>query len=310
MIWIVLHPESGTLVHPPGSLDGSTQVRLVSLEGRDAPSHYPLDAVTVREEDLLDHLRDGPEEDVVVITRTGRLDPLPGLLRELGNGSELSMTVPGNGNGSRPSLLSRILFDGLREVEDSRPDLVAFRRGLLKGVDFSGDLPSLEELLILANPSGVSQVSYDGSRQDRGKGGGPVETWRLGWRSGEFLRFFKFCAVGGLGTVVNLLVLFLLASMGLFYLAAGIVAIEAGLLVNFFSNKVWTFKDKRVSGVKAVLRALGKDHMVRLGGVLLNIAVLWTLTDLAGIYYMISQVLGIAASTLWNYGGNKLWTWE
>jgi len=46
-----------------------------------------------------------------------------------------------------------------------------------------------------------------------------------------------------------------------------------------------------------------------LGGVL-NVLLLWILTDIAGIYYLISNLVGIGVSTLWNYGLNSNLTWE
>jgi dolichol-phosphate mannosyltransferase len=39
-------------------------------------------------------------------------------------------------------------------------------------------------------------------------------------------------------------------------------------------------------------------------------AVLWTLTSVLGLYYLISNLFGIAAATLWNYAVNFLWTWK
>jgi len=38
--------------------------------------------------------------------------------------------------------------------------------------------------------------------------------------------------------------------------------------------------------------------------------ILWILTDYVGLYYMLSQILGIAIATIWNYGGNKWLTWR
>jgi putative flippase GtrA len=42
----------------------------------------------------------------------------------------------------------------------------------------------------------------------------------------------------------------------------------------------------------------------------LNLVILWLLTSVFGLYYLTSQVIGIAVAMLWNYGGNQWWTWE
>ena len=113
-----------------------------------------------------------------------------------------------------------------------------------------------------------------------------------------------------MGAVLNLLVLYVLTERGVFYLLSGLIAIEAGLLSNFFLNKSWTFKDRGTKGLRSVLTALYRDHAVRFVGIVLNLVILWLLTSVFGLYYLASQVIGIAAAMLWNYGGNQWWTWE
>ena len=41
----------------------------------------------------------------------------------------------------------------------------------------------------------------------------------------------------------------------------------------------------------------------------MNIGALWLLTEFLGVYYMLSNLFGIAAATLWNYGMNANLTW-
>ena len=48
----------------------------------------------------------------------------------------------------------------------------------------------------------------------------------------------------------------------------------------------------------------------RLAGLGVNIAVLWTLTSVFGVYYLLSNLAGIAVATLWNYLVNFWWTWK
>lgn len=165
--------------------------------------------------------------------------------------------------------------------------------------------------------SEVSEVGYEFGKRKSGEsklGIGSIlnylqHLWSLAWRKGEVTRFIKFCIVGGTGAVVNWGLTYLLTTLGLFYLASGAIAIETSLLTNFFLNRSWTFRDRGVKGFE-IMKALGKDHLVRSGGMILNFLILWTLTEYFGLWYAFSQIIGIGAATLWNFGGNKLWTWE
>lgn len=126
----------------------------------------------------------------------------------------------------------------------------------------------------------------------------------------EFGRFVRFSIVGATGAALNLSILYLLTSAGLHYLFSGAIAIESALLFNFFLNKIWTFGDINLTGVVETLRALLRDHEVRLGGMGLNLVILWALTDFFGLFYLLSQVVGAGVAAIWNFTGNLFWTWK
>jgi dolichol-phosphate mannosyltransferase len=139
-----------------------------------------------------------------------------------------------------------------------------------------------------------------------------VHLLRLSLQTGELIRFLKFSAVGGSGVFVNMGVLAFLSSAGLDYLPSGIVAVETAIVTNFFMNEFWTFSDfsrKRPGWFSRSFRFL-KFNLVCAGGAMLNLGMLWGLTEFAGMYYLISNLFGIAAATLWNYGMNANITWE
>jgi len=50
--------------------------------------------------------------------------------------------------------------------------------------------------------------------------------------------------------------------------------------------------------------------MICVAGAAINILVLAGLTELLGLYYLISALFGIGTATLWNYGMNIMWTWK
>jgi dolichol-phosphate mannosyltransferase len=130
-------------------------------------------------------------------------------------------------------------------------------------------------------------------------------------RRGELTRFVKFCLVGASGVLVNMGLLWLLTEFaGLFYLVSAAISIESSIISNFMLNDVFTFPDRRARGVKNLLRRLLKFNIVSLAGLGINMAVLWLLTDILGVYYLLSNLCGIALATLWNYIVNFWWTWK
>lgn len=127
----------------------------------------------------------------------------------------------------------------------------------------------------------------------------------------EAERFAKFCTVGVSGIFVNMGLLWLLTDVvGFYYLFAAICAIEASIVSNFTLNEIWTFRDRRVSGVKSTIGRALKFNTACAVGVGINMGILYLFTDMFGVYYLASNLLGIAAAVLWNYGLSNFWTWR
>ena len=134
---------------------------------------------------------------------------------------------------------------------------------------------------------------------------------RLAPADPELRRFVKFCLVGGSGVLVNMgLLWFLTEIVGLFYLLSSAIAVETAIVNNFVWNDVWTFHDRRRPGWGERVRRLGKFNAVSIAGLGINIAVLWLFTEQLGFHYLVSNLFGIVAATLWNFFMNAMWTWR
>ena len=130
-------------------------------------------------------------------------------------------------------------------------------------------------------------------------------------RKGELRRFFKFCVVGLSGVLVNMGLLWLLTEFAGFpYLISAGFSIESSIISNFVLNDYFTFADRRSPKAKSFLNRLLKFNLVSLAGLAINIGVLWLLTEVFGVYYLLSNLCGIAVATLWNYLINTWWTWR
>lgn len=131
------------------------------------------------------------------------------------------------------------------------------------------------------------------------------------WRRLRPERFLKFCIVGLSGVGVNLGLLWLLTErLGLFYLLSAVFSIEVSILSNFVLNEFWTFRDRRNPGCRGLWKRMLKFNLSCAAGAAINILVLGGLTELLGVYYLLSALFGIGAATLWNYGLSLLWTWK
>jgi dolichol-phosphate mannosyltransferase len=136
---------------------------------------------------------------------------------------------------------------------------------------------------------------------------------RLARDSGHIGRFIRYCTVGISGVLVNEEVLkFITEVGGLYYIYSSLLAVEAAVITNFILNEFWTFSDRSSQrpGVLDRVRRFIKFNLICAGGGGLNVVVLWALTELAGLHYLISNLVGIGISTLWNYGLNSNITWE
>jgi dolichol-phosphate mannosyltransferase len=214
-----------------------------------------------------------------------------------------------------------VLPGTLRTIRDPMSGYFALRRSVIEGCRLEPEgYKVLLEVLGRGKYQRVAEVPYVFVERQRGGSKlGPRQYWefilhllRLSWQTGELNRFLKFSAVGGSGVLVNMGVLILLTSASLGYLSSGIFAVETAIVTNFLLNEFWTFSDfskKRPGWVRRMIRFL-KFNLFCAGGAVINLGVLWMLTEYAGVYYLLSNLFGIGAATLWNYGINANITWE
>ena len=116
----------------------------------------------------------------------------------------------------------------------------------------------------------------------------------------------RFCAVGLLGTVVNLAVYGALVAEAR---VAPPVAAIAGFLVavthNHLLNRLWTFADRSARYWSQGARFLA----ISLVALAINLAVLRALLA-AGLGQLAAQVLGIGAATPVGFAVNRAWTFK
>jgi dolichol-phosphate mannosyltransferase len=127
----------------------------------------------------------------------------------------------------------------------------------------------------------------------------------------EWKRVFKFGLVGLSGIVVNMVVLWYLTEfVGFYYLVSSLFAIELSILNNFVWNDLWTFRAGTSHKHPSRWHRLISFHIVSAGGLVINMGILYLLTSVGGVYYLISNIIGIVVGFGWNFMLNRRVTWR
>ena len=112
-------------------------------------------------------------------------------------------------------------------------------------------------------------------------------------------RFGRFSAVGAGGVAVQTLTLALLLRVGMHYLPATALAVEASVLNNFFWHRKWTWSDRPRPCVGwALLRFIATNGAVSL---ISNLIIMAALVSWLSINPMLANLLTIAICSVANF---------
>ncbi len=123
-------------------------------------------------------------------------------------------------------------------------------------------------------------------------------------RADNWKQLVKFCAVGGSGYVVNLIVFTLAFELaGMHHLIAATVAFAVAVSNNFWWNRHWTFETRAGhAGFQAA-----RFFAVSITAFLFAASVLEVLVRL-DVPEVLAQAISIVAATPLNFIGNKMWS--
>ena len=115
-------------------------------------------------------------------------------------------------------------------------------------------------------------------------------------RLAEFLRYFLVSVVS-LGT--DFLFLYLLTSLaGFHYLVSAVFSYLAGMVVNYFLSTYWVFTSRKISNRGAEFSVFAIIGILGLG---VNELLLWLLTEVVMLHYMISRIFSAGIGYVWKY---------
>ncbi|MBW8371826.1 MAG: GtrA family protein [Thiobacillus sp.] len=119
-------------------------------------------------------------------------------------------------------------------------------------------------------------------------------------------QFSLFSLVGAVGTIAHYALLFFLVSqLTVHPVAASVAGALLGALINYILNYRFTFRSARRHR-----EALPRFLAIAAVGLALNTALMWLLVEPLRLHYLISQLIATACVLLWNYLGNRHWTFE
>lgn len=121
-------------------------------------------------------------------------------------------------------------------------------------------------------------------------------------------QFVKYCLVGASGFAVNLIVFTLLVKgANLHYLSGATFSFIVAVTNNFLLNKYWTFNNPRGT----VFVQAGRFLIVSASSLVLNLLVLRLLIeDLNLNNSIVAQAIAISLVTVFNFTGNKMWSFR
>lgn len=121
-------------------------------------------------------------------------------------------------------------------------------------------------------------------------------------------QFIKFGIVGGLGTLVNIAILYIFTDFfHIYYIASEIIAFIVSGLHNYVLDKVWTFKENIED--KAVLKYI-QFFSISVISLVINLIILYILVEFFVLWYILAEIVAIVCAFLSNFAGNKFWTFR
>ena len=125
------------------------------------------------------------------------------------------------------------------------------------------------------------------------------------------MRVGRFISVGLIGTVCDNAVLgALYAAVGAPLWASKVVGAEVAIVVMFVLNERWTFADAGRAGLGPTLLRFLRSNLVRIGGIVVATGVLLALYHWLGFWWLLANLIGIAAGFVVNYTFESLYTWR
>ncbi len=229
------------------------------------------------------------------------------------------------------AFISHVFLPSTRKIKDPMSGFFVIKRDVVKKAKLNpSGFKILLEILMLGKWKSAVEVPFMFVTRSRGESKLNTKQqldylkhiYSLMQRTGELVRFIKFCLVGGSGVIVNYGLYWILTRFAGFTsiddtssgILSGnlalIISIETAILSNFTLNNFFTFSDRNSGGVVGFLKRLVNFNLICLVGGLIQIGVANLFAVVFGVYDLVSVLIGIIVAFLWNYLVNNFLTWK
>lgn len=123
-------------------------------------------------------------------------------------------------------------------------------------------------------------------------------------------QFIKFGLVGGINTILNLIIYWFCIRIGIHYLAANTIGFLITVAISYVLNNIFTFKNdgqKAEWSLKTLIKVYASYFMT---GMILNSILLWFWNDYVGINENISPILNLIITVPLNFVLNRMWAYK
>lgn len=114
--------------------------------------------------------------------------------------------------------------------------------------------------------------------------------------------FLLYVIVGGIATVAEWAVFFVLGKVSLHYALATAIAYILSTFVNWLAGRILVFKERNQSFIKEIVSV----YLASIVGLLLNLLIMWVAVDLLSLNEMLSKIAATGIVFVYNFLVRKL----
>lgn len=212
--------------------------------------------------------------------------------------------------------LGNIFIRKLRAFSDNTSGYFMLKKDVIKNCNLNPiGWKILIEVLVKGKYNNVVEIPYEFKARSIGESKMSIKQQinyirhilRILKGSPEDLQFIYFCMVGFSGVMVNMIIYYALASIGIGLVISAFFSALAAMISNFILNDSITWKERKKGKVH---ERIIKNFITSAIGIGINIFVLNILLKDTYVNYMLANILGILCSVIWNYSINNIWTWK
>ncbi|KFZ43228.1 membrane protein [Anoxybacillus sp. KU2-6(11)] len=131
-----------------------------------------------------------------------------------------------------------------------------------------------------------------------------MKRYHIMWN--EKMMLVRFAVVGIGNTLVDFVVFFFLASIGVPYVFSQVCSYTAGMMNSYVWNRTWTFQVRKKASVQEFLQFI----FINLVSLSTTIVLLYLLHKLAEMQLFSSKAVATVAGMAVNFAGSRFWVFE